>query len=54
LTVSIPIEVNTASNASVNFASRSRIRCVNRCPVSSRLQTRSRASWVAHAAVGEK
>ena len=50
--VAIPIEANTASNAAVNFASRSRIRWVNRHPASSSSPARLRASWVAHWPVG--
>jgi cell division septation protein DedD len=44
--VVIPIDANTASNAAVNFASRSRIRYVNRHPACSRSSARLRASWV--------
>ena len=39
-------------DASVNVASLSQIRCVNRYPVSSSCHVSSRASWVAQAAVG--
>ena len=48
-----PMEVNTASKAAVNFASRSRIRCVNRQPASCRSTARPRASWMAQSAVGD-
>lgn len=51
-TTSIPQVVNTASNAAVNLASRSRIRWVNPHPASARLAVSSRASCVAQAAVG--
>jgi hypothetical protein len=48
----MPAAVNTASNAVVNLASRSRIRYRNRCTRSSRSISRFRACWVAHAPVG--
>ena len=47
LTLSMPIDVDTASNASVNVASLSRIRCVNRFLVSSSCRVGSRASRMA-------
>ncbi len=50
----IPQAVKTASNAAVNLESRSRIRWVDPCPASARLALRSRASWVAQAAVEKR
>ena len=44
--------VKTASNANENFASRSRRSSVGRPPAASSAHVRSRACWVAHAAVG--
>jgi hypothetical protein len=49
---STPQEVNTASNAAMNFASRSRIRYRDRCRCSSRSKSRLRARCVTHAPVG--
>jgi hypothetical protein len=51
-TASIAIEAKIASRVAVNLASRSRIRCVKRCPASSRPAARSRARWAAQAPVG--
>jgi hypothetical protein len=45
--MSTPIEANTASNAAVNLASRSRIRWVKWRPASSRSAARLPAVWVA-------
>lgn len=44
---------NTASNAAVYLASRSRMRNRKRLPASSRSMSRLRACWVSHAAVGD-
>lgn len=52
LSASIPSEAKIASNASVNFPSRSRISRVNRQRACSRSQADSRASWLTHVAVG--
>jgi hypothetical protein len=49
---SMPIEADTASNAAVNLASRSRIRWVKRRPASSSSPARLRATWVAQAPIG--
>jgi hypothetical protein len=52
LTVSTPAAANTASNAAVNLASRSRIRKRNRSTWSPMSISRFRAAWVTHAPVG--
>ena len=50
--MSIPSEAKTASKASVNLASRSRIRKRNALSWSSRSISRVRAAWVVQAVVG--
>jgi hypothetical protein len=52
LMMRISVAVNTASNAAVNLASRSRMRNRNRLAVSSRSMARLRACWVSQAPVG--
>jgi transposase len=51
-TASTPAAANTASNAAVNLASRSRIRNQNRSTRWSRSISRFRAIWVTHSLVG--
>ena len=51
-TIRTPIAVNTASNAAVNFVSRSRIKNFKPSARPSRFISRLRARWVTHAPVG--